>query len=273
MNFLKQLATGMITALASSLLVVGALSLASAEGLLLATPTALPTPTAGLPVPGVDTPTPLPTPTPVPPTSCPPPRGWAAYVIQNGDTLEALAGAHHLSQEELTRANCLISQTLLPGSILYIPPIPTPTATLTSPVIQEPQATSTQALPSPQSCARPAGWTTYTVRPGDNLFRISLAFYTTVAELQAVNCLASPNQIQAGMVLFVPNVATRTPIPPTATSIPPTSTPRPPSPTPMLPSNTPVPPTSTPLPPTNTPTPTPSNTPEPPTDTPAPTPT
>ncbi|GAP07655.1 FOG: LysM repeat, partial [Anaerolinea thermolimosa] len=217
MNFLKQLATGMITALASGLLVVGALSLASAEGLLLATPTALPTPTAGLPVPGVNTPTPLPTPTPIPPTSCPPPQGWVAYVIQNGDTLQTLAGAHQLAQEDLARANCLISQTLLPGSILYLPPLPTPTVTLTSPALQEPQATSTQALPTARSCTRPAGWTTYIVRPGDNLFRISLAFYTTVAELQAVNCLASPNQIQAGMVLFVPNVATRTPVPPTET--------------------------------------------------------
>ncbi len=270
MSFLKQISLGLLAAITSSLLVIGALSVASVEGFALPTATFVATPSPGLPVPGENTPTPLPSPTPVPPTSCPPPQGWQAFTVQNGDTLDRLAAQHKLSKDEIVKANCLISETLLAGSILYLPPLPTPTHTPVQAVDQNPpEPTATQPLPTVRTCGRPPGWTTYVVQVGDNLYRLSIAFGTTVRELQEANCLPSPNYIQAGMVLFVPNVATRTPeISPTATRVPPSNTPVPPSSTPVPPSSTPVPPSSTPVTPSDTPVP-PSDTPVPPSETPA----
>lgn len=258
MMILRQLGLGLLIAFVSIFLVLGALSMASAEGLLLATPTQAPTATMGIPVAGEDTPTPHPTATPIPPTQCPPPKGWEPIAIQEGDTLDTFAALYGLPKADIIAANCLISETLLPGSNLYVPPLPTPTNTPKPPQEQPvSQATATQVLPTVRTCGMPSGWTTYTVKSGDNLFRLSLAFGTTVARLMDVNCLPS-TYIQAGQVIFVPNVATQTPQrTATFTKVPPTNTARPPT-------NTPVPPTNTAAPPTNTPV-TPSLTPDTPT--------
>lgn len=261
MKAFSQLGVGLLTALASSLLVFGALSLASVEGLTLATPTLEPTQTAPDVIePGVDTPTPQPSPTLLPPTACPPPKDWVPYTVLNGDTLDALAQAAQLPAQQVASANCLISTSLLPGTILYLPPQPTPLPSKTPAPVKRAQPSDTPVIPSSttRSCGPPPGWVVYIVQPNDNLYRISLAFGTTVATLQAANCLADPDIISAGMRLYVPNVPTRTPtktstrtsVPPTKK--PPTSTPRPTS-TP-LPSQTPL-PSHTPL-PSDTPTPT-----------------
>jgi murein DD-endopeptidase MepM/ murein hydrolase activator NlpD len=44
----------------------------------------------------------------------------------------------------------------------------------------------------------------YTVQRGDTLTSIARAFGTTIAELQAGNCLLNPNSIRAGQQLLVP---------------------------------------------------------------------
>lgn len=71
--------------------------------------------------------------------------------------------------------------------------------------------------------------TTYTVQPGDNLFRISLRFGVTVAALAQANNIANPNLIFVGQVLTIPAPGGTTPPPPTATPVPgaPTATPAP----------------------------------------------
>jgi LysM repeat protein len=95
----------------------------------------------------------------------------------------------------------------------------TPTATATATVMPAEAATPTAAnaaaptvthtLPVttttvPAACARPAGWTTYTVQPGITLFSIARAVGSSVDELQAANCLPDANRIAEGDVLFVP---------------------------------------------------------------------
>jgi LysM repeat protein len=281
MRFFSQLGVGLLTALASSLLVFGALSLASAEGLTLATPTPEPTQTAPAVIePGAVTPTLQPTSTPLPPTACPPPKGWVPYTVLNGDTLDSLAQAAKIPVDQVASANCLISSSLLPGTILYLPPSPTPkptkpTKTKAPSKPSSPSDTPVKPSATTRSCQPPPGWVIYIVQPSDNLFRISLAYGTTVATLQAANCLPNPNNISAGMRLWVPNVptrtptktSTRTPVPPTRR--PSTNTPVPPTRTPVTPSNTPVTPSNTPVTPSNTPV-TPSNTPVTPSDTPVP---
>jgi len=259
--------TGLTAALVSSLLVLSALSLAAAEGLKENPPQApQPTATTYIETPGqiVNTPLPTNTPTPEPPpTNCPPPAGWMPYVIENGDNLDGLAARHLTSTQMIIQANCLLSASLLPGTVLYLPPLPTATQ---QPTEQVPAtATVTVIQPTQPRCGPPPGWVRYVVKPNDNLFRLSLAFGVSVQELQWANCLASPDVIRVGDALWVPNVPTRTPSPTvTVPTTPPSSTPVTPS--PVVPSATHT-LTST---PTNAPTFTPTSTP---TETSTPTPT
>lgn len=52
--------------------------------------------------------------------------------------------------------------------------------------------------------ASPTGQTTYTVRPGDNLYRIALRHGVTVAAIVAANHLPNANLIHVGQVLVIP---------------------------------------------------------------------
>ena len=263
MQALRQLGGGLILGLMSILIVFGGMSLALAEGYV---PQSPPTPTETQPVlppalsgvegsateaasstSSIPTPTETVTASPIPPASCPPPNGWVLVMILPGDTLETLAFRYHSTPQALMAANCLVSPYILPGYGIYVPPQPTSTF-----------------IP----CGAPFGWVRYTVRPGDNLYRISLLYRITLAELKQANCLTS-DFISVGQQLWVPNTVTSTPpatpiniefptetpaltetVPPTSTlELPATSTEIPPSETPLPPTETPV-PTETPLPPT-----------------------
>jgi LysM repeat protein len=116
--------------------------------------------------------------------------------------------------------------------------------------------TSTQGAAGGASgtCGPPFNWVkNYTVQAGDTLYRIAINYYTTTADLQRANCKGASTAINVGELLWVPNVAPRTP---PVTVIPsfPSSTPLPTEPL----TETALPFTSTPDP---TGTPTPSNTP------------
>lgn len=124
---------------------------------------------------------------------CPQPQGWLIYTIQPGDTLDSIADAHNTTANVLAKENCLEISSLIPGTELYVPNV-------------YPTAVIVQCGPFP-------GWVFYTVKPGDNLYQISLLFGTTVSKLQYANCLGNSTLIRAGQKLYVPNVATITPKP------------------------------------------------------------
>ncbi len=67
-------------------------------------------------------------------------------------------------------------------------------------------------LPTAASHAQSAN--TYTVQPGDNLYRIALKFGTTVAAIQQANGIANGNLIFVGQVLQIPTGSA--PVPPTS---------------------------------------------------------
>jgi LysM repeat protein len=133
------------------------------------------------------------------------------------------------------RANCLLIDSLVVGTVLYVPPV----------------ATNTPAICNPGA----SGWVkSYTVKPGDTIYRIATDHYTTAGLLKSVNCRTS-DYIYTGEILWIPNVATRTPYPTplpgstvtpyptdplTETALPFTLT--------AIPSNTSVPPTATEIP-------------------------
>lgn len=214
MSTQNELLAGVLAAAVSAILLGGSLLIAAAEDsasvaeAISITPstTLSPTPVNTL-RPGDPTHTPsltsVPTksPTPVPSTSCAYPQGWVQVSIQEGDSLQNLAETYDTSPEELAEANCLLSDSLPVGASIYVPPLP-PTATLSPSPITPPPT-------QPIQCGPPSGWVTYRVQSGDNLYRLSLAYGVTVAQLQQANCLGASTKIKTGQVLYVPNVPTR----------------------------------------------------------------
>jgi LysM repeat protein len=251
MESLRQIGAGILLGILSILILLGGFSLAMAEGGMVpaalvpasATPTSpvsiivtifptSPLPTSAAPA-STDTPAATLTATVslTPPptlTICQPPAGWVAIIVQSTDTLVSLSQVYRTSVDLLRTKNCLLNDQLVSGSILYVPPLPTSTV-----------------IP----CGPPANWGTYTVAPGDTLYRISLLYRVTVQQLMQANCLRTSN-INAGQLLRVPRVPTSTPAAsdtpfPTLTDVPsltPVPTTEVPSPTTEAsPTNTPVP--------------------------------
>ena len=72
---------------------------------------------------------------------------WPTYRVQPSDTLSWLASATGLSTRELMAANCLTSDRIYAGQLLYVPRLPTnpitPTPTDTSTTTQTPTPTNT----------------------------------------------------------------------------------------------------------------------------------
>jgi len=224
--------------------VIGSFSLAMTEGSGLAMPTFI-FPSATLPMPNL---TPLPgwkvTETSIAPTlatltqegplTCTPPKGWEQIIIQPGDRLEDLAQSRSITVDRLMEANCLDSTVLLPDTVLFIPPLK-PTHTATQAVKEnksDVKEVSTHTLVPIQSipCQPPNNWVTYIVQYGDNLYRLSIKFHTSIYNLQVANCLGGSTLITVGQKLSVPYVATNTPAP--TKTVPPPPTPKKTSPAP-----------------------------------------
>ena len=219
------------------------------------------------------------------PTICPYPVGWLPYIVQYGDTLNKIAIRHRMSSSVLQQANCLLTTELLPGIVIYVPPVATQVS-----------------IP----CGPPSTWIIYYVRLGDTLSRLSQAYQVSVGALQAANCMGSSTFLRVGQALYVPPwrpiyppppppvypiptmtntpvitppdppteaptlTATQPPVSPTDTAIPPTDSPAPPTDSPAPPTATTAPPTDPPAPPTATTAP-PTDSPPPPTESPVPT--
>lgn len=264
MSGFRQLLLGILAALLSSILLLGGLTASLVESGSKIAPasttqtyvekTLLPTaaPILRTALPGEPTSTltftPLPslTPTYPPPTGCPPPPGWIAITVQVDDTLASLAQAYGVAPQQIQTSNCLLTASLPAGSILYVPPPPSPSPTLPPPTdTLRPTSTSVP-------CGPPPNWVFYTVHQGDTLYRLSLLLGVSIDQLKAANCLGSSDFIRGGQVLYVPFIPIPTPTPtftpaPTATLQPapsPSATHAPPPPTPTRPAVTPtIPPT------------------------------
>jgi len=206
MRALRQMGGGVLIAIISLLLVIGGISLSLAETNppaqstptplppILATSLELPTSTSiitnTIEAPTL-TSTTAPSATLVAPIACNPPAGWIQIRVSANDTLYTIAERYKTTAEILSASNCLNNTVPAPGSLLYVPPVPTVTV-----------------IP----CGPYPGWVkAYTVQRGDNLFRVSVLYRTTVAQLQRANCMGSSTTIYAGQLLWVPNVPTSTP--------------------------------------------------------------
>ena len=206
MKALRQLGSGFIIGAISLLLVIGGISLSLAETSAPSQPPAAsPTNTtfavefsSPFPLPTQSTPSVTPTQTQTQLVStntsqavCNIPGGWVAITVGVNDTLYSIAERYKTTADNLSIGNCLTNTIVTVGSVLYVPPVPTVTV-----------------IP----CGPPASWVkTHVVKTGENLFRISLLYRTTVSRLQSANCMGSSTIIHVGQVLWVPNVPTSTP--------------------------------------------------------------
>ena len=83
--------------------------------------------------------------------------------------------------------------------------VPAPTSVVDAGIL--PTLTPTVTVtPSATVCARPDGWETYIVQPGNTLFAIALATRSSLAELREANCLEDVDNIESGDRLWVPRL-------------------------------------------------------------------
>jgi LysM repeat protein len=105
-----------------------------------------------------------------------------------------------------TPAATLATATATPTRTPAATPTPIPTAT--------PRSRTATPTPDPpgddtgEACIVPSGWVPYTVRQGDNLFRVGLRYGETAGDLLDANCL-SGTTIEVGDILYVPPVTPR----------------------------------------------------------------
>lgn len=142
---------------------------------------------------------PLSTPTVTATIACSQPSGWVEHIVQFDDSIENLAVSTGLTASRLREANCLLSDELVTGTVLFLPP-----AALTA--TSAPLASAT-----PARCGPPADWISYLVKSQDTLFRISLDYGISVPQLQLANCMGNSTFLRVGDSIYVPNVITRTP--------------------------------------------------------------
>ena len=221
---LRGVGNALAVALISIGLMVGALSISLVEFVPQVTPTAAVDNQIPSPIPltatntlaptltptlGLKSPTPSNTPTSTitstPPASCLPPGGWGQIVIQADDTLDNIASRYRVSTVELRLANCLLSDSLMAGTVLYAPSVETstPFVATNTPFV----TTNTPAICSPGA----TGWVkNYKVKPGDTFYSIAFNYYTTQTQLKSVNCYTS-DFLSVGEILWIPNFAPRTP--------------------------------------------------------------
>lgn len=166
MKALRELLLGVITAGVTTVLVIGAILLALVEGMSSpgsqsgGTVAILPTFTPGVvktltfhPIFSSISPSPSLMPQPSPTvtililnsqnSTCSIPDGWSQYTLMSSDSIESLAELYKISQADLMRANCLTSRSLLPGTILFVPPF-APSATSTASPTQKTTHTPVQ---------------------------------------------------------------------------------------------------------------------------------
>lgn len=142
--------------------------------------------------PAAQLPTPTETTTPQPTTAVTTPT---THTVATGETLYRIGLKYGVSWVTLAELNNLTNPNDLEvGQVLNLPGA-TPAAT-----------------PTPTSTPSPLTETTYTVKTGDNLYRIGLAYSISWVQIAEANGLVNPNQIYVGQVIKIP-VSTPGPTP------------------------------------------------------------
>lgn len=129
-------------------------------------------------------------------TPCPYPGGWTVIVVLPGETIASLAEKYGVSASQMARGNCLdIFSTPQAGISFYIPP----------PLV-EPTATA-------ENCGPPQDWIIHTVKSGETLETLSVAYRVKIADLQYANCMGESTVLVSGQAIYLPAVVSPVPTP------------------------------------------------------------
>lgn len=124
--------------------------------------------------------------------------------VKPGDTLYGLSKRHGVSLAELMSSNGLTSPNLKPGQKLILPSANAPQRT---PRASKAIAAAPVVPRTPSHEAASHYGSTYTVQPGDSLYKIARTNKVNYAELQQVNGITDPRKVMPGTVLKIPGAA------------------------------------------------------------------
>lgn len=137
--------------------------------------------------------------------------------VKQGDTLYGLSKRHGVSLAELMSANGLTSPNLKPGQKLLLPSANAPVRA----IARAPKAAPSAPVSPPSAEVAARYGSTYTVQPGDSLYKIAQANKVNFAELQHVNGITDVRKVRPGAVLKIPGSASITA--PSASVVPPSA--------------------------------------------------
>jgi LysM repeat protein len=131
--------------------------------------------------------------------------GALEYKIVSGDTLEKVAKNHSVSLKALTSANPGIdARKLKVGQMIHIPSAEAAKDTATPKVVKSTKSSKTKASAKVRkSEASDSSKSTYTVKAGDTLYKVSRELNVSVKTLRATNKLKS-DKLHVGQKLTVP---------------------------------------------------------------------
>jgi len=171
--------------------------------------------------------------------AAPPAQSPTVYIVQWGDTLFSISMRFHTTVPALMAANGLTNYNIYAGQRLILPPYSPPVTTTPPPTpsnytckytvqyrdtvysiayryqipwqslmqanyLYAPYIQPGQMLNVPCLTPEPTPFPTYTVKSGDNVFRIAIQYKTSVYAIALVNGLYSPNWIFPGQNLVIP---------------------------------------------------------------------
>ncbi len=129
--------------------------------------------------------------------------------VRRGDTLYGLSRQHGVTVQALMRANGLTSTNLKPGQKLRLPEA---AGSLAAPGVDSGQGraeygsgTRSAVAQPPAAGAASSDWQgSYTVVPGDSLYKIARHYNVKAADIQRENRISDPRRVRPGTVLRVP---------------------------------------------------------------------
>lgn len=126
-------------------------------------------------------------------------NGIGTYIMQPGDTLEAVARRFNTTVQYLINLNGIVNPArLVIGQVLAVPgPGNNPPGGTRAPTVVPTQ-------PGGGDTGQPGRPARHVVQAGENLFRISLRYNVTMDAIMRANGIVNPNLIFVGQVLVIP---------------------------------------------------------------------
>lgn len=177
---------------------------------------------------------------------CAAPAWWVSYLVEEGDTIDALAVARGITPEEMIAANCLVGPDLTPGMMLLLPPVGLIAIQPVQPTATPPPPTTTRRPPAGATPTRVTRPPTRVPVPFPT-FTFPIVIVTSTPQPQATDPSDVPTDAPEGQPTSRPTTAPTSGAPATATPPNPFITATPPNPfataTPPKPAGTSTPPT------------------------------